>query len=638
MTLAKDDLKGLVERNFLEYASYVILDRAIPNVVDGLKPVQRRILYTLKKIDDGKLHKVANVVGQTMALHPHGDAAIGEALTNLANKDYLLDKQGNFGNLYTGDPASATRYIETRLSPLARENMFNKELTEFIPSYDSRNEEPVVLPAKLPVLLMHGAEGIAVGMATKILPHNFCELIEAEIAHLEGKPYSIFPDFPTGGIADCAEYDKGNGKVRLRAKLNVVDDKTIVIEEICHGTTTESLIRSIDEAAKRGKIKIDSINDYTAEKVEIEINLLRGQHAKELVDQLYAFTDCQVSLSPSMLVIHENLPWETDTDQVIELHTGLLKGYIKQELELERDRLLDKIYAKTLEQIFIENRLYKQIETVKTYDGVHEAIKKALTPFHKLLDPNPDKEDRERLLAIPIRRISAFDIAKNEEEIRALEDQLAEVEKKLGNIKKTTITYLKELLKTHGKAYPRRTQLEEIAKLDVRAIKTKNVKVGYDVKTGFLGTKVVSDTFFECTNFDKVLVIDKQGSYRVINLPEKMYVHTDGSTVAWAGVADKKTLFRAAYIDAKGHGYAKRFVVDKFIVDREYEYLPTGSKLQLLTTDENACIEVEFKAKARQRVKKIDFALDEIPIKGAKARGIRINGKEVKKIRRCKKK
>jgi topoisomerase IV subunit A len=637
--LPNDDLKGLVQHNFLEYASYVILDRAIPNVVDGLKPVQRRILHTLSKMDDGKLHKVANVVGQTMAFHPHGDAAIGEALINLANKDFLLDKQGNFGNLYTGDPAAAVRYIETRLSGMARETLFNADLTEFLPSYDARNLEPVVLPAKLPVLLMHGAEGIAVGMATKILPHNFCELIEAEIAHLEGKTFEIFPDFPTGGIADCSEYDKGNGKVRLRAKMKVVDDKTIVIHEICYGTTTESLIRSVDEAAKRGKIKIDSINDYTAEKVEIEIILPRGHHAKELIDQLYAFTDCQVSLSPSLLVIKDNLPWETDTHQVIELHADLLKSYLKRELELERDRLLEKIYGKTLEQIFIENRLYKTIETVKTYEGVHEAIKKALTPFHKELERKPEKEDRERLLAIPIRRISAFDLAKNEEEIRALEDRLADVEKKLKNIKKTTITYLKELLKKYGKDHPRRTQLEEIEQLDRRAIETKMVKVGFDVKTGWLGTKVVSDTFFECTNFDKVLVFHKQGSFKVINLPEKMFVHNNGETVIYAGVADKKTLFRVVYTDVNGHAYAKRFLVNKFIVDRLYDFVPAGATLDLLTTDEGACVEVEFKTKARQRVKKVDFLLDEAPIKGVKTRGIRIsNGKEVKKIRRCKKK
>jgi len=485
-----DDIKQLMQLNYLKYASYVILDRAIPNVVDGLKPVQRRILFTLWKMHDGKLHKVANVAGQTMAYHPHGDAPITEALVNMSNKGYLLDQQGNFGNIFTGDPAAASRYIETRLSDLAEHTLFNPELTPMIPSYDGRHQEPIYLPAKIPLVLMQGADGIAVGMATHILPHNFIELLEAEIAILEGAEYTIYPDFPTGGIMDASDYQKGKGKVKLRAKIEIRDPKTLVITEICYGTTTESLIRSIDEAAKRGKIKIDSINDYTAEKIEIEIKLPRGQYAQDLIDALYAFTECEVTLNSSIVVIKDNLPWEPSVNEILELHTHLLQGYLQTELEIERDKLTEKIFEKTLEQIFIENRLYKKIENVSTYDKIHTVIESGLEPFHSLLSRIPTYEDRERLLNIPIRRISRFDLDKNQEEIAAIQVKLAKVEKDLKNIKKFTIHYIRGLINTYGKEFPRKTQLQSIEQVDMRAIATRTVKVGFDPVSGFVGTKV----------------------------------------------------------------------------------------------------------------------------------------------------
>src|ERR1700722_1672954 len=376
-----DDLKQQMKKHFIQYASYVILDRAIPNVTDGLKPVQRRILETLFRQNDDKLHKVANIVGQTMQFHPHGDAPIYEALVNLANKGYLLDRQGNFGNLHTGDPSAAARYIETRLSPLARETMFNPDITETIASYDSRNQEPVTLPAKIPLLLMQGAEGIAVGMSTRILPHNFTELLEAEIAYLEGRPFKIYPDFPTGGIMDRSQYDKGKGKIKLRAKIETKDPKTLVIREICYGTTTESLIRSIDEAAKKGKIKIEAIDDYTAKDIEIEIKLPRGQYAKEILDALYGFTECEVSLSSQIVVIKDGFPWETDVHEVLAYNAEKLMGFLKRELEIERERLLEKLFYKTLERIFIEERIYKKIESVKTLEGIHETLEAAFRPY-----------------------------------------------------------------------------------------------------------------------------------------------------------------------------------------------------------------------------------------------------------------
>lgn len=629
----EEDVKHLMKDHYLKYASYVILDRAIPNVIDGFKPVQRRILHTLWGMHDGKLHKVANVAGQTMPYHPHGEAAIVEALVNMANKNYLLDRQGNFGNLATGDSSAAARYIETRLSPLAKETLFNPDLTDTIPTYDGRHQEPICLPAKIPVLLMHGAEGIAVGMSTNILPHNFVELLEAEIAILEGRDFTLIPDFPTGGILDASNYEKGKGKVKLRAKIESRDPKTIVITEICYGTTTESLIRSIDEAAKRGKIKIDAINDYTAEKVEIEIKLPRGQYAEEVIEALYGYTECEVSLNSMIVVIKDNLPWEPTVDEIIRLHAEKLQGYLRRELEIEQERLLEKIFEKTLEQIFIENRLYKKIETISSYDQIHSVVEKSLEPFHKQLSRIPNYDDRERLLNIPIRRISRFDLEKNQDDIKAIQEHLSQVEKDLKGIKKFTIKYLKNLITKYGKAYPRKTQIKEIQSVDMRAIATRQVKVGFDPKAGFLGTKVTGDHTFECTNFDKILLLYKDGSYTVTNIPEKQYVHHDNSLVVYAGVADKKTVINVAYKDPKTQiCFSKRFVVKSFILDKPYRYMDEGMALEYLSTQPNGAIELLFVPKVKQKTAKMQFNFESALVKGVTANGVRISNRQVKKV------
>lgn len=621
-----DDLKSQMKDHFIQYASYVILDRAIPNVVDGLKPVQRRILETLFRQNDDKLHKVANIVGQTMQLHPHGDAPIYEALINLANKGFLLDRQGNFGNIYTGDPSAAARYIETRLSPLARETLFNPDITEKLPSYDGRNSEPVVLPAKIPLLLLQGAEGIAVGMSTRIHSHNFVELLKAEIAHLEGKKFKIFPDFPTGGIMDKSDYDKGRGKIKLRAKIEIKDPKTLVIREICHGTTTESLIRSIDEAAKKGKIKIEEINDYTSRDVEIEIKLPRGQYAEELLDALYGFTECEVSLSSQIIVIKEGLPWDTDVNEVLKFNAEKLVEYLKWELKIEKERLLEKIFGKTLERIFIEKRIYKKIETVKTLEGIHETLEKALLPFIKKLVKKPVKEDQEKLLQIPIRRISQFDIDKNKDEVLTLEKALKDVEKSLKNVKKYAIDHLRALVEKYGKQFPRRTRIKEIEEIDRRAITTKTLKVGFDTDTGFVGTKVSAGRF-TCTNFDKIQVFTKDGVYRVVNIPEKHYFEG----LVWAGVADKKTQLTAIYKNRKTNQvWAKRFVVDKFILDKEYHFFDADSDLQYFSSHAKGEVELQFAPK--QKRKKERMAIKEIPISGAKTKGTHLATEKVKKV------
>lgn len=628
-----DDFKHLMEQHYLKYASYVILDRAIPNVVDGLKPVQRRILQTLWDIHDGKLHKVANVAGQTMALHPHGDAPITEALINMANKGYLLDTQGNFGNILTGDPAAASRYIESRLSALAIETMFNDDLTQTVPSYDGRRQEPITLPAKIPLLLLQGADGIAVGMSTHILPHNFVELLEAEIAILEEREFTILPDFPTGGVMDASQYDKGKGKIKLRAKMEERDPKTIVITEVCYGTTTESLIRSIDEAAKRGKIKIESINDYTAEAVEIEIKLPRGVYANEMIKALYGYTECEVTLHSQIVTIKDAYPWEADVDEILRFNVQQLQGYLKRELEIERDRLLEKIFDKTLEQIFIENKLYKQIENVSSNDKIHSTVAKSLEPYHGQLLRVPTHEDREKLLNIPIRRISKFDLEKNKEEIASTQEELHNVEKDLKQVKKYTIHYLKNLLKKYGKDFQRKTQIQAIEQIDKREIATRNVKVGFDAATGFIGTKVTGTAVFECTNYDKLLLMYKDGSYAVINIPEKQYVHQEKNQAVYAGVADKKTVFSVIYRDPKNYlCYAKKFIVSKFILDKPYRYMDEGLELQLISTKPEIDAELQLIPKPKQKVARILLNMSEILVKGVTAKGIRLSNRPVKKV------
>lgn len=624
-----DDLKNQMKDHFIKYASYVILDRAIPHVIDGLKPVQRRILETLFRQSDEKLHKVANIVGQAMQLHPHGDAPIYEALVNLANKGFLLDRQGNFGNFLTGDPSAAARYIETRLSALARETMFNPDITEKVPSYDGRNFEPVTLPAKIPLLLMQGADGIAVGMSTHILPHNFTELVEAQIAYLEGKHFKIFPDFPTGGIMDKSEYDKGRGKVKLRTKIEIKDPKTLVIREICYGTTTESLIRSIDEAAKKGKIKIEAINDYTAQEIEIEIKLPRGQYAEEILDALYGFTECEVSLSSQIIVIKDGLPWETDVNEVLAYNTDKLVEFLKRELEIEKERLQEKIFYKTLERLFIENKIYKKIETVKTLEGIHDTLETAFKPFRRKLLRDPTHEDRDKLLLIPIRRISRFDIDKNREEIALLEETQREVEKNLKNVKKFSIRYLQKLIEKFGKDFPRKTRIKAIEEIDRRAIETKEIKVGFDPETGFVGTKISGPVQFHCTNFDKILIFHKDGTYKAVNVPEKQYFEH----AVWVGVADKKTVVNVLYkMKETGQPWAKRFIVEKFILDKVYRYFDENGELLHISTEPNETLEIQFAPQGKQKVKNLSYSFNEVPIKGAHTRGLRIATQKVKKV------
>lgn len=623
------DMKELMKDHYLRYASYVILDRAIPDLADGLKPVQRRILHTLFKINDGKFHKVANVTGQTMAFHPHGDAPIYEALVTLGSKGFLLDCQGNFGNPLTGDPAAAARYIETRLSKLAQETMFNPKLTEFVPSYDGRNEEPVVLPAKIPLLLLQGAEGIAVGMATKIFPHNFQELISAEIDLLRGQACALYPDFSTGGLMDVSEYDNGRGKLRLRCMIEEKNPKTLVIKEICPSTTTESLIASIEDASRKGKIKIESIHDYTADKVEIEINLPRGVYAKDVTNQLFAFTECEVSLQAQMVAIVDGTPKEITVTEALLYYVEKLKTYLKRELEIELGEVKTKIYERVLERIFIEEKIYNELEKVSVFEKVFGVLEEAFKPFLKELSKAPERQDFERLLQIPIRRIAKFDIAKHKEECALLEEREGVLLKSLSNITKYSIKYLEGILKKYGDEFPRRTVIQNLEAVDRRSMEMKPVEVGVDKEGGYVGLKVAGDAKISCMNTDKILTLVSDGSYKVMAIEDRTYVAKPDHTILYAGVADKEQILTCCYRDkVTGVSFCKRFVVKQFIMDREYRYVEEGCEPLFVTIDPSPFL-VQLVPKAKQKLAAFERAPEDFPVKGVSARGIRLNKRPV---------
>ena len=629
-------LHRLFDENFLEYTSYVIRDRAIPAIEDGLKPVQRRILQTLFNMDDGRFHKVANVVGETMKLHPHGDASIFAALVNLANKEYLIERQGNFGNIFTGDQASAARYIECRLTPLAKEILFYPELTEFVDSYDGRMKEPVVLPAKLPILLMQGAEGIAVGMATKILPHNFNELLQAQIAILRGQDFALFPDFPQKGLLDVSDYQDGNGKVRIRAKIESKDDKTVVIREIPFGTTTQSLADSIEKVAKAGKIKILSINDYTAEEVEIEIKLARGVHAQETIDALYAYTDCEISVSPNLTLIRGNNPEVMSVSEVLRFNTTQLVALLTRELEIELAHLKDRLQARRLEQIFIEERIYQKIEEIKVYNEIIDTIAMALAAFNDELQRPATKDDIEKLLEIRIKRISRFDIERQKKEIREIEKNIRAVEKALRDTVGHTISYLEKLLATYGPDHPRQTEIRQFSEIDVREVALANLHVAYNAESGFLGFQVRAEEGgmapVACSEYDKVLLIFTDGLYKVVNVPEKIFV---GPGLAWFGRVDKEQVFNLIYRDGKDNlAYVKRCKTPAFILDKEYRLFPERdrSKLVLILCGGDKHARVYLTPSSRARSHYVDIHFDEIAIKGVAALGKRASNRAMRRV------
>jgi topoisomerase-4 subunit A len=627
-------LHKLFDENFIEYTSYVIKERAIPDIDDGLKPVQRRILQTLYNMDDGRFQKVANVVGEAMKLHPHGDASIFGALVNLANKETLIERQGNFGNIYTGDQASAARYIECRLSSLAKETLFNKDLTEYQPSYDGRMQEPVTLPAKIPLLLLLGAEGIAVGMATKIMPHNFCELLRAQKKLLKGKTVTLYPDFQQGGLLDVSGYNNGNGRLKCRAKIVEKNEKTIVIEEIPYSTTTTSIIDSIEKADKSGKIKIQSISDYTAEKVEIEIKLARGIYAKDTIKALYAFTDCEVPISPNLTVIKDNQPVNISVEEVLQYNTEKLVKDLEKELQIELGRLQDKLHARTLEQIFIEERIYKKIEECKTFNSIIDTVKKGFEAFEDKLVKPVSQDDIERLLEIRIKRISRFDIDRQRKEIKEIRSSIKEVEKKLTDTVGFTINYLDGLLKKYGRLYPRRTTIETFTEVKARKVALSHLTVGYHRETGLLGYQVKSDCdmTFSCSEYDKILLIYKDGRYKAVKVPDKIFVDHD---IYWIEIVKGKTIYNMLYREgSKSQTYVKRFMTPKFILDKDYRLFPAHKKswIQFLQTGEGVRVRIDYIPTKRSKINSERLEFDEYLIKGAGALGKRLSPRTVRRI------
>lgn len=629
-------VKNLFDKNFIEYASYVIRDRAIPDLEDGLKPVQRRVLHTLFEIDDGKYHKVANVVGQAMKYHPHGDASIYGALVVLANKELFIDKQGNFGNLYTGDGASAARYIECRIRAFAKEILYNPEITEYVPSYDGRNKEPVVFRAKLPLVLIMGAEGIAVGMSTKILPHNIREVIEAEKKCINGESFQLFPDFQTGGLMDVSNYQDGLGKIVTRAKFDTSDEKRVVITELPFGSTTESLMESVEKAAKNGKVKISSINDYTSEKVEIEIKLQRGVYSKDVIDALYAFTDCEQTVYCNLLVIKDNMPQLMTVTDVIKTHAKQLLVVLKDELELEKANLTDRLHARTLERIFIEERIYKKIEQMKTAETVTKAVIDGFKPFKAELIRPVSEEDVERLLKIPIRRISLYDINKNRQEVKEINARLKEIAKLLKNLKAYAITFLDGILaKLDPKETKRKTKITGFNTIDVKEIVKRDISLRYDDKSGYLGTAVSTGIeVMKVTPYDRIFVLRKTGVYTVVDVPDKLFVD---SGMWHCCLAEKeeinKILFTIIYVDLKTkYAYIKRCRIPSWIMNRDYLIVPDGMKVVHIDMRDKFKFTLMYEPKPRVKILEEKFKAQDFEEKGLKAQGVRLSNREAKKL------
>lgn len=621
-------LTDMVDNNFLQYASYVICERAIPSVEDGLKPVQRRILHSLRERDDGRFIKVANVVGHTMQYHPHGDASIADALVVLTNKDYVIEGQGNFGNLLTGDSAAASRYIECRLTDLARDELFNKDLTSFIPSYDGRNQEPVTLPCKLPMLLMLGAEGIAVGLSTRILPHNFIELLEAVIAAIQKKPFEVYPDLPRGGLIDVSEYDQGNGKIRSRARIETKSKTKLVISELPYGTTTEALENSIEDAVRKKKVPVLSIDDYTAENVEIHLKLKPNTDPEKAIKALYAFTHCENSVSCNCIVIKDMRPCQMSTEEVVKFNADQLLDILKRELELSKGRLEEAINTKTLVQIFIENRIYKTIEDCETYPAVQKAVLDGLKPFRKKLLREIDNKDIEMLLGIPIKRISLFDMKKNREDIEKIMEELAEVEKNLKSVKRYAARYLKALIKKYKDRYPRRSEITSFSEIELRELTAKELTLKHDSANGYIGTGIEGDELFKCSSLDKISVVLNSGVYMTIKPPEKLFVDKN---LAYCARYDRDQVMTMVYEHEK-MSYIKRFSFGGTILDKEYPAAPEGSKVLFFSEGTPEELYVVYRPRKNQRVHKQIFMPGEVAVKGSQAKGNKLTSKGIARI------
>lgn len=634
-------LGGMFKDWFLDYASYVILERAVPHLYDGLKPVQRRILHSMKRLDDGRYNKVANIIGNTMQFHPHGDASIGDALVQLGQKDLLIDMQGNWGNILTGDRAAASRYIEARLSRFALDVVFNPKTTYWTPSYDGRNKEPIALPVKFPLLLAQGTEGIAVGLSTKILPHNFNELIDASIKYLQDKDFEIFPDFLTGGYVDVSRYNEGKrgGKIRVRAKIEVIDKKTLSITEVPFGKTTTSLIDSILSANEKGKIKIKKIDDNTAAEVEILIHLFPGISTDQMIDALYAFTDCETPISPNACVIEDEKPQFLGVKDMLKSSATNTVELLKRELEIRLNELEDDWHKSSLEKIFIENRIYHLMEDSPDWEHTLKVIDEGLDPFKHLLRRDIITEDLERLTEIKMKRITKHDAFKADEHINSIEEEINEVKEKLAHIIEYAIDHYRNIKRKYGKDKDRKTEIRDFENIEATKVVIANEKLYVNRKEGFFGTGLKKEEFVcNCSDIDDVIAFRKDGSYMVSKVSDKVFVGKDIIHIAVFKKNDKRTTYNAVYRDGKGgYAYMKRFAVTSITREKEYTLTKgsTGSRLLYFTANPNGEAEIaKVYLKPRPKIKKLIFELDfsQLAIKGRQSQGNILSKNDVHKV------
>ncbi len=637
-------LTGMYQDWFLDYASYVILERAVPAIEDGLKPVQRRILHAMKCVDDGKMNKVANIVGQTMQYHPHGDASIGDALVQLGQKDLLIDCQGNWGNILTGDGAAAPRYIEARLSKFALETVFNPKTTEWMLSYDGRKKEPIHLPIKFPLLLAQGVEGIAVGLNSKILPHNFNELCDASLAYLKGEEFRLYPDFPTGGEIDVSRYNDGErgGVVRIRSKITKTDDnKTLIISQVPYGTTTSKIIETILRAQDRGKIKIRKVDDFTAEEAKIVVQLAPGSSSDKTIDALYAFTDCEVSVSPNCCVIENRKPIFTSVSELLRKSTHNTMALLKWELEIQKAELEEQYFYTSLERIFIENRIYKEegYETAADKEKLIAFVDKALEPFKAKLIRDVKREDIEKLFDIRMIRITKFDSKKADDLMKDLDKKIKQTEKNLHHLTDYTIRWFENLKAKYGAKYPRKTEVRNFANINVKTVVEANEKLYINREEGFIGTGLKKDEFLcNCSDLDDIIVFHRDGKYKIVRVAEKIFIGTDILHIDIFKKNDNRTIYNVVYRDGRGGSYfMKRFFVTGVARDKEYDLTQgkPGSRVAYFTANPNGEAEViRVTLKPALHLKKLEVSKDlsELAVKSRSARGNLLTKYDVKSI------
>ena len=632
---------GMYKEWFLDYASYVILERAVPDLMDGLKPVQRRILHSMFDLEDGRYNKVANIVGHTMQYHPHGDASISDAIVQVGQKELLIDMQGNWGNIYTGDRAAASRYIEARLSKFALEVVFNPKTTNWQLSYDGRKKEPIHLPVKFPLLLAQGAEGIAVGLSTKILPHNFNELIDGSVKYLKGRSFKLFPDFQTGGSIDVSNYNDGNrgGKIKVRATLEKYDKNTIVIKEIPYGTTTASLIESIIKASEKGKVKIKKIEDNTSAEVEILVYLSSGASIQKTIDSLFAFTQCEVSISPLCCIISDNKPKFLGVREILKISTDNTKDLLKKELEIQLNELEIQWHSISLERIFIENRIYRDIEEKTTWDEVLSTIESGLDPFKSKLKKDVTVDDIKKLTEIPIRKISKFDLNKVKDKLDSIEINIEEVKNNLNHLVEYTIQYFTHLKKHYGKERKRMTKIDEFNELDKKTISIKNYKLYVNKAEGFVGTSLKKDEFVcDCSDLDDVIVFTSDGIMKVVKVDSKVFVGKDIMHVSLFNSKSKEIVYNLIYRDGKnGTSFMKRFKVSGVIRDKEYNLTQgkDGSTVLYFSTnnkDEADVVTVYLRKRASLKKLKWEVDFADLSTKGRDSKGNIVTKYNVRKV------